>query len=347
MTARAAKPRGRAADSTAQLTVAVTGATGTLGPALLARLAADRRVERIVVLGRRRPATLPAGAATELHTVDVRDGTAVERAVDGVDVVVHAAYALYGVASREADLFATNVEGTLNVARAAAAAGATRFVYTSSSAVYGFHADNPWPVDEDCPIRASGHHFYGRHKAQTELLVRDALADGRTSAYVVRPCAIVGPHAAGGALSPVPGAAVRLARAGIVAAARAGLRPLAPAPPVPLQFVHEDDVAQALVRAAVGQGSPGTYNLAGEGVVDGSDVLRLLGVRELHMPRAAVHAAFRAAAAVPPLLPALGWSELGTQPLILSTEKARSKLGWRPRYASGEALADTRRALGW
>jgi len=73
----------------------------------------------------------------ELRAVDVRDRTAVDRAVDGVDVVVHTAYALYGIASREADLFATNVDGTLNVAQAAVAAGAKRFVYTSSSAVGG------------------------------------------------------------------------------------------------------------------------------------------------------------------------------------------------------------------
>lgn len=349
MTVKSPQPprrRGRPSPSR-RLTVAVTGATGTVGPALLTRLAEEAQVGPIVLAGRRRPKALPVAADIELRTVDLRDRAAVGRALEGTDVVVHAAYALYGVASREADLFATNVEGTLNVARAAAVGGVERLVYTSSSAVYGFHGDNPQPLDEKAPIRASRHHFYGRHKAQAELLVRDVLADSQTEAYVFRPCGIAGPHAAGGALSVVPAAAVRLARTGVVAAARAGFRPVAPAPPVPLQFVHEDDVAQALVRAALGRGAAGTYNLAGEGAPDGSEVLRLLGIRELPLPRRVVRGALRTVASVPPVVPALGWSEAGTEPLILSTKKARSQLGWRPRYTSRDALVDTRRALGW
>ena len=327
--------------------MALTGATGTIGPPLLERLAAENRVQRVVVLGRRRPEHLPAGADIDLRAVDVRDRAAVGRAIDGADVVVHTAFALYGVASREADLFATNVEGTLNVARAARVSGAKRFVYTSSAAVYGLHADNPQPLREDAPIRASGHHFYGRHKAQAELLVRDALAGSDTEAYLFRPCAVVGPHAAGGALSIVPGGAARVMRAALGAAGRAGLRPVAPAPAVPLQFVHEDDVAQALVRAALGRGPAGEYNLAGDGALDGPEVLRTIGMRRLPLPGGVVWGALRAAASLPPIIPALGWVEVGTQPLILDTAKARSELGWRPRYSSREALLDTRRAIGW
>jgi nucleoside-diphosphate-sugar epimerase len=338
--ARATRRKGRR-DT---LTVAVTGASGTLGPPLLAGLAAEPAVERTLVLGRRR-VEAPAGA--EFRPVDVRDRAAVGQALADADVVVHTAFALYGVASREADLFATNVEGTLNVARAAKVAGAQRFVYTSSAAVYGFHADNPQPLGEDVPIRASSHHFYGRHKAQAELLVRRELGGTSTEAYVFRPCAIVGPHAAGGALSVVPDPLPDATRAALAAASRTGLRPALPAPPVPLQFVHEDDVAQALLAAALGRGPAGTYNLAGEGALDGPDVLRVAGLRRLPLPRAAVNSAVRALAAAPPVLPALGWAEVMTAPLILDTTQARTRLGWEPRYSSAEALAATRDALGW
>ena len=327
------KPRSRT------LTVAITGATGTLGPALLARLADERDVGRILVLGRRRP-DLPAAAPVELHEVDVRDRHAVGRAVERADVVVHTAYALYGVASSEAELFATNVEGTLNVARAAAVAGAKRFVYTSSGAVYGFRSDNAQPLDETAPLRASGRHFYGRHKAQAELLVRDALAGSSTDAYVFRPCAIVGPHAAAGALSAAPAGLVGAGGAALGFLGRAGLRPVAPAPPVPLQFVHEDDVAQALVLAALGRGPAGTYNLAGTGSVDGPDALRALGITPLPVPRALVHGALRAVAAVPPVVPALGWAEVASEPLVLDTRRARTELGWEPRFTSRAALED-------
>ena len=325
----------------------MTGATGTIGPPLLERLVAEEQVQRLVVLGRRRPEGLPASANLDLRAVDVRDRAAVGRAIEGADVVVHTAYALYGVASREADLFATNVEGTLNVARAARVTGARRFVYTSSAAVYGLHADNPQPLTEDAPIRASGHHFYSRHKAQAELLVRDVLSGSATEAYVLRPCAVIGPHAAGGALTIVPRGAAGLAGAALGAAGRAGLRPVAPAPAVPLQFVHEDDVAQALVHAALGHGPAGTYNLAGEGALEGPEVLRTLGVRRLPLPNGLVWGALRAAASAPPVVPALGWVEVGTRPLILDSRKARSELGWSPRFSSREALLDMRRAVGW
>jgi nucleoside-diphosphate-sugar epimerase len=341
---RAATRRRRAPRET--LTVAVTGASGTLGPPLLRRLAAERSVRRVEVLGRRRVRTAP-GAAVGFRFVDVRDRAAVAGALAGADVVVHTAYALYGVASREADLFATNVDGTLNVARAARLAGAKRFVYTSSAAVYGFHADNPQPLREDAPLRASGRHFYGRHKAQAELLVRDELRGSGTEPFLFRPCAIVGPHAAGGALSVVPDPLPRLARAALATAARAGLRPAAPSPPVPLQFVHEEDVAQALVAAALGRGPGGAYNLAGDGALDGDEVLRVAGLRRLPLPRPALEASARAVTAAPPVLPALGWSEVMTAPLILDTTRVRTELGWSPRYDSREALAATRQALGW
>jgi nucleoside-diphosphate-sugar epimerase len=329
------------------LTVAVTGATGTVGPALLARLAAERDVGRIVVLARRRPTSLPAGADIDLRAIDVRDAAGVAGAVAGADVVVHAAFALYGVASREADLFATNVQGTLNVARAAAATGAERFVSTSSAAVYGFHGDNAQPLTEDAPIRASGHHFYSRHKAQVELLVAETLGAGDTESYVLRPCGVVGPDAAGGARNAIGAPLAGAGRTLLATAARAGLRPALPAPPVPLQFVHADDVAQALAHAAVGRGPAGVYNLAGEGALPGGEVLRLLGLRELPLPRVLVQGALRGAAAAPPIIPALGWAEILTEPIILATDKARSRLGWRPRFTSRAALQDTRRALGW
>ncbi len=327
------------------LTVAVTGATGTLGPPLLERLSAQPRVAALHVLARRAPTDLPAGAF--VHRVDVRDPAGVERAVQGADVVIHLAYALYGVAPDEDSLFATNVRGTLAVARAAARAGARRFVYTSSAAVYGLHPDNPQPLVEADAIRASARHFYARHKAQGELLVAETLRDTGTAAYVLRPCAVVGPHAAGGLVSHLPGWARGRLAGSLRMLAAAGLRPWLPAPPVPLQFVHEDDVAQAIELAALGAGPPGTYNLAGEGAVTGAEALSLLGVRALPIPRPLVAAGLRAVAALPPIVPAVTWPALVSEPLLIDSDRARRELGWAPQRDSRSALRSTREALGW
>jgi nucleoside-diphosphate-sugar epimerase len=331
----------------ATTTIAITGASGTVGPALLRRLSRSREVDRVLVLGRRPPDPSHAGPKVEFRQVDVRDRAAVARGIEGADVVIHMAYALYGVTPGEADLFETNVEGTLNVARAAAVAGARRFVHLSSAVVYGFRPDNPQPIDENAPIRASARHFYSRHKAQAELLVNDVLDGTGTEAYMLRPCAVVGPHAAGATVSSLRPSVRAGIRRTLAALGHAGLLPPLPAPPVPLQFVHEDDVAQAAVRAALGRGPAGVYNLAGRGAVEGRDALRLLGLRPLPLPQPVGRAALRALARVPPLVPAIAWQEAGAAPLMLDTSRARHDLGWRPRWSSRAALESTRAAVGW
>jgi nucleoside-diphosphate-sugar epimerase len=327
------------------LTVAVTGASGTVGPALLARLAEAETVSAVRVLGRRRTADMPDSVA--FREVDVRDAAAVEQAVAGADVVVHMAFALYGVRPGEDDLFATNVRGTGNVARAAAQTGAERFIYTSSAAVYGLRADNPQPLTEENEIRASARHFYSRHKAQCELVVREQLSGSATAAYIFRPCGIVGPHAAGATMGGLPEWAPRRIAGALRGLAAVGLRPWLPAPPVALQFVHEDDVAQALVRAVAGAGEPGVYNLAGDGVVNGSEALALLGVRPLPLPRGVVDRVFRTVAAAPQVVPAVSWPALVTEPILIDPGKALRTLGWRPRWDTRAAPRATRAGLGW
>lgn len=337
----ARRPRSRARE----LTVAVTGATGTVGPALLARLTDCAEVARVRVLSRRRTADMPA--EVEFHGVDVREADTVAQALGGADVVVHMAYSLYGMTPGEDDLFDTNVRGTRNVARAAAAAGIRRVVYTSSAAVYGLRSDNPQPLTEDNDIRASARHFYSRHKAQCELILQDAVAGSDTAAYVFRPCGIVGPHAAGATLSGLPPWAPERLAAALRLLARLGVRPWMPTPPVPMQFVHEDDVAQAIELAVRGAGEPGVYNLAGDGVVVGPEVARLLGLRAAPLPRVVVDGALRAIAAAPPVLPFLSWAALVTEPVLVDTTKAHEEFGWRPAWDSRGALEATREGLGW
>jgi uncharacterized protein YbjT (DUF2867 family) len=99
----------------------LTGATGTLGTALRPRLA-DAGHE--VVAASRDP---PSGDATAAEWVelDLGEGTGIEAAVGGVEVIVHAATAPQG------DTEAVDVEGTKRLLDAAADAGVTNFVYPS------------------------------------------------------------------------------------------------------------------------------------------------------------------------------------------------------------------------
>src|SRR3954453_17884011 len=105
------------------LTVAVTGPTGTFGFGLMPLLQADERIDRIIGIARR-PFDPAEHGWTKMtyRRGDVRDPAALEEAFAGADVVVHLAFLITGAASRDT-IREINVEGTLKPVRAAAAAG--------------------------------------------------------------------------------------------------------------------------------------------------------------------------------------------------------------------------------
>ena len=329
------------------LTVAVTGSTGTVGRELIRLLETDTRVTRVVATARRpRDGRELGWERTPVTPADVRDPAALDRAFAGADVVIHAAFSIYGVRQHHEELREVNVEGTMNVVDAAVRAGVERFVYLSSVAAYGIHPDNPQPLREEHELRETERHFYATHKAQVEPRVREALEAAGVACYALRPCGIVGPHTMGAALDPVPARVTDMARRIARGAARVGLRPVVVAPAVPTQFVHAEDVAAAAVLCVHGEGPPGPYNLAGEDVIEGEDVPRLLGMRTLPVPRRLRRPVMRGIAALQGFAPVLAWPLTFAEPVLVDTAKARTQLGWRPRYTSRSALLATRPGLG-
>jgi nucleoside-diphosphate-sugar epimerase len=326
------------------LVVAVTGPTGTFGFGLVPLLQADERVDRIVGIARR-PFDPAEHGWTKMayRQGDVRDPASLERAFRGADVVVHLAFLITGTASRSTTR-EINIDGTLNAVRAAAAAGARRFVYASSVAAYGFHPDNPVGMTEDWPVRPAEHLFYAQEKAELEhLLHQEIAAHPDLGLYLVRPSIVVGPHTLG-AKDVLPGPLAPVGRRLVGLVGRLPLPVPAPIPDVPLQLVHEDDVGRALVQCIVGAGPPGAYNIAGDGVLSARDVARALGLLPLPLPAGVVRTVARAVAALPDLPfvpPATGWAEAVSHPSIMDTSKAKHELGWVPHYTGREALEDT------
>lgn len=326
------------------LTVAVTGPTGTFGFGLVPLLEAEPRVERVVGIARR-PFDPAEHGWTKMtyRRGDVRDPAALEAALDGADVVVHLAFLITGTASRET-IRAINVEGSVNVLRAASAAGARRFVYASSVAAYGFHADNPVGMTEDWPTRPADHLFYAQEKAELEaLLTAEAAEHPDLGLYLLRPPIVLGPHAVG-AKSAL---AARLAPLGRRAADLARRVPLplpVVVPDLPMQVIHEDDVGAALRQCILGAGPPGAYNIAADGELTGADIARELGLAPLSIGSGALGALARRVAAIPipASLPQTStWAEALSHPTIVDTGKARRELHWAPRFSAIEALRAT------
>ena len=327
------------------LTVAVTGPTGTFGFGLLPLLQADDRVARVVGVARRPFDPASRGwTKLEYRRGDVRDAGALRDAFRGADVVVHLAFLVMGAASPR-EIAAINVGGTLNAFQAAAAAGARRFVYASSVGAYGFHPDNPVGMTEEWPVRPAARLFYAREKAELEQrLQAEAALSAELALYLLRPSIVAGPHAVG-AKDLLPGPLAPLGR--LLARRTSRLRVPVPVPvlvpDLPLQLVHEEDVGRALLQCVVGAGPPGAYNIAADGIITAADLAREIGLLPLPVPAAPAYVAARAIAALPFLPPFAQWVEAAGHPAIMDTTRAKEKLGWAPRFTALETLRDTLR----
>jgi len=121
---------------------------------------------------------------------DVRDPDSLKKAMEGVEVVFHAA-ALVGEWGKPKDFYDINVTGMKNAIDAAEEAGAGRFIDVSSTSVHGYEGFNR--ESEDLPYRTTGI-LYSDTKMEAEKLVWAAHAEGRISASTIRPCMVWGPR---------------------------------------------------------------------------------------------------------------------------------------------------------
>jgi nucleoside-diphosphate-sugar epimerase len=324
------------------LTVAVTGPTGEIGGSLIDALEASDAVE--AVRGMARGAFDPAAAGWRKATYqrgDILDRGHLAELFDGADVAVHLAFAIFG--DRE-ETRRINLEGSRNVFEAAVEAGVGRLVYASSVAAYGFHPENPQPLTEDTPATGSSNFYYSSQKAELEEALDEILVGTELEACVFRPCIVAGPRAT--MLIEQTVGAVRLGdptprlRRHVLDRIPL-LRPILPDAGVPLQLVHHDDVAAALAAAVEGRGAPGAYNLAGDGQIAIADIARALGWRSVRVPRPALGVGTTVAGRLSFISPQLEWATALATPVIMDTTKARTELGWTPRFDAAETLVQT------
>jgi UDP-glucose 4-epimerase len=310
--------------------IVIVGATGNVGTSLLAALAHEPAVERIVAIARR-PAHV-ADARVEMVAADIVDAD-LGRLFAGADAVVHLAWLIQP--SRDARaLRAVNVEGTRRVLGAAAQAGVRAVVYASSVGAY-----SPGPkdrlVDESWPTEGIDSLFYSRHKAETERML-DRFERDRPETRVVRlrPGLIFKREAATG---------IRRLFAGPLlpsALLRRELIPFVPdVPRLRFQAVHSLDVGEAY-RLALVSDAHGAFNVAADPAIDPAVLAEALGARRIPlragMLRAAAELSWRLR--LQPSPP--GWVDLALAVPLMDTGRARRELGWEPRRTSVEALLE-------
>jgi nucleoside-diphosphate-sugar epimerase len=177
--------------------IAVTGATGFIGEALVNEMAQGTRFA-VVALSRSRPHTLVANARY-LTVEGPTETTEWQSVLAGVDVLVHTAARVHVKREVGTDALAefrrVNVEGTLNLAGQAASAGVKRFVFISSVGVHGGESRPGRPFrtgDDPAPNSA-----YAQSKWETEQGLRVLEEKSAMEVVVVRPPPVYGRGAPG------------------------------------------------------------------------------------------------------------------------------------------------------
>ena len=315
----------------------VTGANGFLGAAVARALLAEGQRVRALVRGGSDRRNL-AGLDVEIAEGDLNDRGSLDAAVRGCEAVFHVAadYRLWVM--DPAPMYKTNVDGSVNLLEAAAAARVDGFVYTSSVAVLGINPDRT-PADETTPVTLG--EMIGTYK-RSKFLAEEAVA--RRAAELDFPVVTVNPS------TPIGPGDVRPTPTGrVILDAAAGRMPAYV--DTGLNVVHVDDVARGHLLA-LRFGRRGERYILGGQDLSLREILRIVGERtgrpasNVRLPHWAVYpiaAVGEAIALVTKREPraTLDGVRMAKKHMYFSSAKAARELGysWRaPELAIGDAI---------
>lgn len=132
---------------------------------------------------------IPYGDSIEIVAGDIGRPESLLSAVQGADIVVHAAGLLH--VRRIAEFYQINRDGTRNLLQASARANVKRFIFISTNAAQGFAPDGNTRLKEDGACHPRSH--YGISKYQAELLVRESHESKILETVILRPGMFYGP----------------------------------------------------------------------------------------------------------------------------------------------------------
>ncbi|MEO3799684.1 NAD-dependent epimerase/dehydratase family protein [Nonomuraea sp. B1E8] len=313
-------------------TVLVTGVSRHIGARVASELAADPDIGRVIGVDTVPPPSLTRDGGmslgrTEFVRVDLRspDIAQVIAAAD-IGTVVH--MSLVSAPSRSGGRAAMkehNVIGTMQLLGACQrSATVRRVVVRSTTAVYGSSPRDPAVFTEDLEPHDGPSHGYAKDAVEVEGYVRGfARRRPDVTVSLLRFANFMGP----GVDSPLTRYFTQPVLPTVL-----GFDPR-------LQFVHEDDAVEVLRRMAT-EDHPGTFNVAGVGVLLLSQCTRRAGRPSLPLPAPAFTTLGSAARG-------LGLVEYSPEQLRLmshgravDTSRLENELGWRPKFTTAAAFDD-------
>jgi UDP-glucose 4-epimerase len=310
--------------------VIVTGATGNVGSSVIQALSESPQVDEAVGLARRRPTWEPP--KTTSVDADVLESD-LAKIFDGADVVIHLAWAIQPSHDEET-LEQINIDGSRRVFDAVAATEVPKLVYASSVGAYS-RGPKDQEVDESWPIGPVATSFYSRHKVRVEEILDDFEAKNPATKVVrLRPALIFKGDAATEIRRLFIGPFLPnfLLRSSLIPAFPRihGLR---------FQAVHSADVAQAYLEASV-RDVEGAFNIAAGPSLGPDDLAGVFDARTFPLPvgiaRRLTDLSWRLH--LQPTPP--GWLDMALAVPLMSSERARKELGWKPRFSAVEALRE-------
>lgn len=304
-----------------QTVVLVTGVAGYWGRRVAERLMSEPDC-RVIGLDMEMPEKL---GDLDFVQADIRSPLMAELlSSEAVDVLVHLQFR--ELAQRSESAFDLNVMGTMKLFGACLQAGVGKIIVRSSTAVYGAQPENSALLTEDTALRGSR-----KHGAIQNWLELESFCNGFRGQHpeigltTLRFPNIVGPTAD----TPMtrflqlPNPVILL-----------GFDPM-------LQFIHEDDVVEAIVHSIVND-TPGVFNVAAEGPMPLTRVLTL--VRKLPIP--VLHPLaylgldlLKGSPLRPSRFAPIEWDYL-RYPWVGDLAKMREEMGFMPQYMTDELLRE-------
>jgi len=313
----------------------VTGGSGLLGRALVAKLLAEGKPVRVYDM--KAPPEELRGRV-EFHQGDIKNCEAVVKACEGAEVVFHLAANMPQAKLPPEGFWEINVGGTLNALEGALKYKSRRLVYASTIEIYGVHTK--FPVSEESEKYFTGH--YSRNKWECEEKLREARAKHGIEVAFLRMPMIFG-----------PGFWHEKSMLLMFWLLHKGLRVPVPAlTQAPWAAVSAEDAAQAFFLAGEVKEADGeAFNVQAEQAPPYLEVLnqviKMIGSKSkpLIIPAWLVERFIKFVEKYDPL-PTPG--ELVRFALVggdYSIDKAKRILGYKPKYTAAEAIVSAYRWL--
>lgn len=302
----------------------ITGGSGYFGSLLVNRLLSKGWHCRVFDIN-----DFSGNDAVEFYKGDIRNFDILKKACDKVDVIFHNV-AQVPLAKNKSLFESVNVMGTENILEVSIRCGVKKVIYTSSSAVYGIPQMNP--VTED--MKPTPMESYGLAKYNAEKKCEEYISD-KLDIIIIRPRTILGHGRLGifqilfewikqGNNIPVLGKGDNI-----------------------YQFIHADDLADAIILSSNTKIKSGIYNCGSEEYGTMRDVLENLceyaktGSKVKSVP-------FIPAVIGMKISSLLGLSPLGAyhalmygRSMYFNIEKSKNELLWKPKYSNNAMFKES------